>query len=167
MWSWASWLSFDTNLLALFIEMISRHYLCNKIGRLHQNNSTPTLLQPAASNVFATLEREGTWAKLDFAKTSGNDLGTHYSAIGQFLFHVSSNSPKILCKSYLYPVSPRFLSGEIAAWAGQERFSCGLGWVGLRLCLVGWSRSDWSLFGFSFLVKSFIFSRGMIQIWIN
>ena len=116
---------------------LSRHDLRNKIGRLHQNNSTPTLLQPAASNVFATLEREGTWAKLDFAKTSGNDLGTHYSAIGQFLLHVSSNSPKILCKSYLYPVSPRFLSGEIAAWAGQERFSCGLGWVGLRLCVVG------------------------------
>ena len=99
--------------------MILRHDLRNKVGRLYQNSSTQTLLQPAAANVFATLEREGTWAELDFAKTSENDLGTHYSAIGQFLFPVPSNSPRILCESYLYPVSPLFLIGEIAAWAGQ------------------------------------------------
>lgn len=146
MWGWASWPSLDTNLLALFIEMISQHDLRNKVGRLYQNNWTPTLLQPAAGNVFATLEREGTWAKLDFEKTSGNDLAN-------FLFPVSSNhgnSPRILCKSYLYPVSPRFLSGEIAAWAGQERFSCGLSWVGLRLCVLGWPRSDWTCLAFLF-----------------
>lgn len=67
----------------------------------------------------------------------GTIWGRTIQLLANFLFLVSSNSPRILCKSYLYPVSPRFLSGEIAAWAGQERFSCGLSWVGLRLCVLG------------------------------